>query len=148
MPSRTYKDTVKFLETHGFEYDRTNSKQVDFYTLNGMEVSLTGSCDERVAREIKRRVQKSLGLATDRDAGKRHADRVKARQASERDRAAREVAKREREIAELLEHRDDILGGIGGLVTDREAARIEQLIEQQERELREWRRLMQGKPRK
>lgn len=143
MPSKANKELVKFLEANGFEYDRTNSKQYEFYKHASYgEISVNPTIDEHAARHLKVTIQKSFGMVTDRDKVKRSPEAIRERQAAERERLAADIERHQIEIADLLIQRDRRLDGLGRVLTNSQLRAIERLLEQKQRELRAWQRLM------
>ena len=98
--------------------------------------------DERAAVQLMRKLQKRLGEETDGDRAKRSSEKVRERQAVERQRLAADIERHEAEIADLLRRRDGRMDGLGAVLTGAEMRDIERLIERKQRELRDWRRLM------
>lgn len=139
--TKSYKQLVQFLESVGFEYDRTNSKGSDIYSHSGYGEMSVPQAPANVEGTI-RRVQKTLGITTIREARKRKPEQIKNRQAVERERVAAQIERNQAEIAELLRQRDQRLDGLGAVLTDREVWRIEEIIEIRENEIREWQKLM------
>ena len=147
MPSKGNKTIVKFLESNGFAYDRTNGKSFDFYTHPACaEVSVNISIHEHDARRIMVTLQKQLGIATDAKKSKRSPEAIKEREAAERERIAADIARHEAEILELLSRRDKRMDGLGRLLTSQELRDVEQLIVRKQRELRGWQSLMTAIP--
>ena len=147
MSTKAKKELVKYLESSGFEYDRTNTKSIEYYRHpSHPEVGVSTVVDDQVARRIRALVQKALGQPTDKDKSKRSAETVRIRQAATRESVAADVARHEVEIADLLRQRDSRMDGLGRVLTGSELRAIERLIESKERELRGWRRLMTELP--
>lgn len=143
MPTKSYKEVVKYLEVSGFEYDRTNSKGVEYYQHDShADVAVSASMNEKSAKRIRTSVQKGLGQPTDKDKSKRSAEAVRLRQTVTREILAADVARHREEIADLLRQRDSRMDGLGRVLTNSELRAIEQLIESKHRELRGWQQLM------
>jgi hypothetical protein len=143
MPSKAYKTITAFFDENGYTWDRTNSKQVQYFTHPLCpEVGVTSGIEEHRVRHLIRNMQRDLGLATAKDQAKRHPDQIKERQAAERERLAAAIVRHEADIADLVHQREARLGGLGRVLSDREVLDIEHLIEEKERELRMWEALM------
>lgn len=143
MPTKSAKRIVKFLEANGVSYTRTNSKGWDCFEASGQpEILINPSLDERAEKFIQVKVQKSLGITTQRDESKRNPEQIKARQAAERERLAEQIERHEAEIDDLVRQISSRMDGLGAQLSAKDIRRIESLIEQREREVREWQRLM------
>lgn len=147
MGTKYYKQLVGFLEANGWEYSRTNTKSFEVYECPERQAVLVATgISEQAATTVQRKLQKQLGLVRQGDKSKRSADVVKARRVAERSRAVEAAARTSAEIEALIRKRQTRLDGLGGLVSDRELDDVSRLIEQKQRELREWRRLMTEVP--
>lgn len=83
--NKRLRDLVREVESLGYEYDRTNSKQISFYIHpdSGAQVKIPGGVDERVARSVLDEARHSIGLPT--KGNKRRPDLIRQRQEAERE---------------------------------------------------------------
>ena len=137
---RWAKDLVAALESHGYEYSRTNSKNWDVYECNGREVIVSPSVDERACRSTIRKLQQHHGTLP--ETGKRKPDVIRERQAKERDAIKEQLCRDRARLLDLQSARLRELGGAAALLTTSEINAIEKRIVQRERELREIESLM------
>src|SRR5690242_448984 len=114
------KKAVKYAETAGFHFERTNSKNVLIYRDDlGHEVGINPSSTEANYRFIVQQVDKACGVGPDLSQ-KRNAEHIKARQERERILLADEKRRhRERLDALLREKQQVALGGLGSSLTAR-----------------------------
>lgn len=96
---KTVKEMATFLMKNGYEFDRFSNSSFEIYVHPefgeyGISPSIT---DTTVKNEI-RKIQKRMGLSTDRDASKRDAAAVRERQAKERQRLQEELDRKNAEI--------------------------------------------------
>lgn len=151
MPKKPYREIVTFLEAHGFEYDRTNSKNVDYFTHPSMpEVGIQGWMSETDVRRLKVKLQRSFGELTAKDMSKRDAAAVKERRAGDRERARDEVARLEAVRAQIERERETAesrtFGDLADQCTPAQLAAIRRRMEENARELAYWRSLMTELP--
>jgi len=140
---RHAKELVKELEALGYEFERVNAKSMHVYARDGAEILVSPGVDENAARQILRRVRRDLGCTE--EVAKRKPAQIKERQAAERENAQQAIARLAKERSELLARKDAALAGRFGLAAS-EAREIERLIESNDRERREWERLMTRTP--
>lgn len=141
---RHAKELVKELESLGYEFERVNAKSMHVYSRGGDEVIVSPGVSDNAARQILRQVKRRLGCPD--EVAKRNPEQIKARQAADRERAAVEVERVERERDALILKRSRLLAGHGSALTRREIRDIEDLIRDKDREHREWLSLMTGVP--
>lgn len=127
MNKRT-RDLVKDIEKLGYAYDRTNSKNTDYYIHEdtGCEVRLPQSVNESSARITIRVARSQVGLPT--KDNKRNPQAIRERNAAEH-------AKASAELARIKAQRDTI--------TDETKLRaVEEAYLRAERKFRYWDRMM------
>jgi hypothetical protein len=140
------KKYVALIESHGYAFDRVNSKGIAFYTHpERPELRVNAGMSDTDEHRSRRAFLKSIGETTDRDRSKRHVDRVKERRAREREEAAVEAARIEAQRDELIVERERVMAAFGA-ESVAEANAIARQIEKAERELRYWQSLMTETP--
>lgn len=139
--NRHARDVVAVLERLGYEYDRTNTKQIDYWTRDGRpEVAVNPSVSEHHARQLIRRLERADGCAP--ATNKRHPDAIRARQERDRKAIAEQLARDRAERDALLAARDQQLAGHAATLTNRQVRDIEARIVEREQQLRDLERLM------
>lgn len=133
MTTKRDKDVVKELERLGYEFDRTNAKNADFYIHpdTGCELKVIPGADERRARAVLDQALHLIGLPTKNN--KRNAAQIRERNAAEHARAARDL-----ELARAA--RDS---GVGA-TSEAEVRNAEEAFLRAERKFRYWDRLMRS----
>lgn len=149
LATREGKALTKFLEDHGYEYARTNTKGFRVYKHPKLQGSLatqavTHSVDEREVVAIVATISKALGIDPPQAGQKRKAGQIKARAAADR-RATQEeydrnkaeyealVAEKEQKIAHHLakqREQDAVYDGLGEYLTREEMLDLGRRIEQ------------------
>jgi hypothetical protein len=137
---RAAKDLIACLERHGYEYDRTNSKNFEVWVLNGHEVAVNPSMQEGAARSVMRDIQKRHGTAA--KPNKRNVSNIRERQEKQRQALRADIEQHRARLDEILAARGRQLDGLGLVATEEEIRRITKHIEAREAELRELQRLM------
>ena len=146
MSAKTYKKLVRFLGDHGYEFDRTNARGIEYFRHPASgELWVNPGLDERAARQIEHGVLKSLGIKTVAEEKKRNVAQIKEREAGDRARAAAELARLDADRDQLVLERDADLARFGVLSTSDMRAIIAK-IEANERERRYWASLMTETP--
>jgi len=138
--NRHARDVVAVLERLGYTYDRTNTKQTDYWIRDGHEVALNPTVSEHHARQLIRRLERDNGCAA--PTNKRHPDAIRARQDKQRQALREQLARDRAERDAALAARDRQLAGAAASMTNREIRAIEARIEEREQQLRDLERLM------
>jgi len=138
--NRNARDVVAVLERLGYEYDRTNTKQTDYWIRGTDEVALNPSISEHHARQLIRRLERADGVCA--PTNKRNPDAIRARQEKQRNALREQLARDRAERDVALAERDRYLGGLAREMTNKEIRAIEARITEREHELRDLERLM------
>lgn len=140
VPKKSFKLVQKRLIQLGYVADHTNSKGLTLFTHpTRPDLRVSGSINDNDARHLIRNLERQIGIAR---SNKRNANATKARQQSERERAADELAaldaKREGILAKKLALPTGDLAGV-----DRDLRlELERELEALDRERVKWQRLM------
>lgn len=142
--NRYARDVVAVLERLGYEYDRTNTKQIDYWARGTDEIALSPSISEHHARQLIRRLERAAGCAP--PTNKRHPDAIRARQEKQRKALAEQLARDRDARARALANRGRQLGGLAAERTNKQIRAIERRIREREQQLRDLERLMAAPP--
>lgn len=135
------KRLVKDAEAVGFVYESTNSKGADRYVHpDGRSFLLTQGAGEHAVRQIR------VAIGLDARAPKRNSAAVHERQARERDRQRQEREQHAAQLERLRVEKDQLLAGQGAHLTPEQVLLVERRMEQTEREIRRFQRLMTETP--
>lgn len=135
------KRLVKDAEAAGWVYADTNSKSADRYVHpDGRSFLLTQGAGEHVVRQIR------VAIGLDVKAPKRNAAAVHERQAKERQRQQQEREQHAAQLERLRVEKDQLLAGHGAHLTPEQVLAVAARMEQNEREIRRYQRLMTETP--
>lgn len=141
--NKAAKHVIKCLEDNGYTLERVNSKGFQIYVAGGRRpIGVNPRIGDRDAKVLVRNLERDCGGVSDSRQSKRKPDRIKARQAIERDRAAEEVERRKAEVEALLAERDARMGRAGFSGSDADFKEFLIRLEREERELAYWQKLM------
>ncbi len=139
------KALIKLAEQLGYEHTDTNSQGALRYTHpSAPDVVIQTSLPEYAARALQKRMLASTGNSVKKP--KRNPRAVRERQSRDRETQRQEKAKREAVLAGLIAERSRMLAGHASGLTLGQVAAIEKAIEQAEREVSRYERLMTELP--
>lgn len=142
---KAFKTLEKRLLQLGFEYHRTNSSSQFVYVHDAhADLAINPGLDDNSARQLLRRVERSLGCAKQQP--KRNAVAVKERQAVERGQLRQEAERLERKRLQIIAERDLLLDGAGSHLTNAEIRDLERRVREIEKQQREVHALMTERP--
>jgi hypothetical protein len=141
------KKAIRYAETHGFRFERQNSKGLLYYRNDGgVEVCIPPGLAESALRNVCQQVDRACGIGPDLSR-KRNAEQIKARRERERELVAQEKRRHAKAMDALArEHAAALLGGRGDELTLQQVKDIERRMEVEAAAHRETVRLMTATP--
>lgn len=113
MANKDYKRLIEFLEgPAGYTFDRMGSGGAVVYKNKRLShhrlgiVKITKTIHDQDATNFIHNISRELGLETPKDGRKRRPERIKERQAAEREAIESDIERGKRELAELVAKKD------------------------------------------